>query len=228
MEKELHYLSKRLEKPGTPFAAIVGGSKLSTKFDLIESLLEKVNILILGGGLIFTFYKAQNLSVGFSLVEDHMIGSALSLISKAKKKGVSIMLPDDVVIADKFSPAAKSEVVPSAKIPDNRMGLDIGKRAISSFEELETAKTILWNGPMGVSEYDKFATGTKAIAKKLAELSGTGVETIVVGSDTVAAVRKMRLADKMSHISMGGFASLEFLEGVPLPGVMALDDDTIG
>ncbi|XP_019258759.1 PREDICTED: phosphoglycerate kinase, cytosolic-like [Nicotiana attenuata] len=228
MKRELRYLTEVVKNPLMPFAAIVGGSKLSTKFGVIENLLEnyKVNLLLLGGGLIFTFYKAQGYSVGSSLVEDVMLDPAKSLIEKAKENGISLILPGDVVIADKFSAGANSKVVPVSKIPHNWMGLDIGPDAIASFSAaLDTSKTIIWYGPMGVFEYDKFAAGTESIAKKLAELGGNGVTTIITGGESVAAVEKVGLADKMSHVSMGGFASKELLEGIPLSGVLALDDD---
>nr|XP_027063941.1 phosphoglycerate kinase, cytosolic-like [Coffea arabica] len=225
MQKELDYLVGAVANPKKPYAAIVGGAKVSTKIGVIESLLAKVDILLLGGGMIFTFYKAQGHSVGSSLVEEDRLDLALSLIEKAKAKGVPLLLPTDVVAADKFAPDANSKVVPASGIPDGWMGLDIGPDAIKSFSEaLDATKTIIWNGPMGVFEYDKFATGTEAIAKKLAELSGNGVTTIIGGGDSVAAVEKVGLADKMSHISTGGGASLELLEGKSLPGVLALDD----
>ncbi|GJM97728.1 hypothetical protein PR202_ga14677 [Eleusine coracana subsp. coracana] len=189
--------------PKKPFAAIVGGSKVSTKIGVIESLLAKVDILILGGGMIFTFYKAQGYAVGKSLVEEDKLELAISLIQKAKSKGI----------------------VPASSIPDGWMGLDIGPDSIKSFSQtLDTTKTVIWNGPMGVFEFEKFAAGTDAIAKKLAELTAKGVTTIIGGGDSVAAVEKAGLADKMSHISTGGGASLELLEGKTLPGVMALDD----
>ncbi|KAI7756609.1 hypothetical protein M8C21_021360 [Ambrosia artemisiifolia] len=225
MQKELDYLVGAVSNPNKPFAAIVGGSKVSSKIGVIESLLEKVNILVLGGGMIFTFYKAQGYKVGSSLVEEDKLDLATSLLEKAKSKGVSLLLPSDVVIADKFAADANSKVVPASEIPDGWMGLDIGPDSIKSFSDtLDTTKTIIWNGPMGVFEFEKFAAGTEAIAKKLAELSGKGVTTIIGGGDSVAAVEKVGLADKMSHISTGGGASLELLEGKTLPGVLALDD----
>ncbi|XP_021906820.1 phosphoglycerate kinase, cytosolic [Carica papaya] len=225
MQKELDYLVGAVANPAKPFAAIVGGSKVSTKIGVIESLLAKVNVLLLGGGMIFTFYKAQGYKVGSSLVEEDKLDLATSLIEKAKAKGVSLLLPTDVVIANKFAADAESKVVPASEIPDGWMGLDIGPDSIKTFNEaLDTTKTVIWNGPMGVFEFDKFAVGTEAIARKLAEVSGKGVTTIIGGGDSVAAVEKVGLADKMSHISTGGGASLELLEGKPLPGVLALDD----
>ncbi|XP_027339853.1 phosphoglycerate kinase, cytosolic-like [Abrus precatorius] len=227
LQKELDYLVGAVSNPKRPFAAIVGGSKVSSKIGVIESLLEKVDILLLGGGMIFTFYKAQGLSVGSSLVEEDKLDLATSLLAKAKAKGVSLLLPSDVVIADKFAPDANSKVVPASAIPDGWMGLDIGPDSVKSFSEaLDTTKTIIWNGPMGVFEFDKFAVGTEAIAKKLADLSGKGVTTIIGGGDSVAAVEKVGVANVMSHISTGGGASLELLEGKELPGVLALDEAT--
>ncbi|CDY49746.1 BnaA02g19260D [Brassica napus] len=224
-DKELDYLVGAVANPKKPFAAIVGGSKVSTKIGVIESLLSTVDILLLGGGMIFTFYKAQGHSVGSSLVEEDKLDLAKSLMEKAKAKGVSLLLPTDVVIADKFAPDANSKIVPATAIPDGWMGLDVGPDSIKTFSEaLDTTQTIIWNGPMGVFEFEKFAAGTEAVAKQLAELSGKGVTTIIGGGDSVAAVEKVGLADKMSHISTGGGASLELLEGKPLPGVLALDD----
>lgn len=225
LQKELDYLVGAVSTPKRPFAAIVGGSKVSSKIGVIESLLAKVDILLLGGGMIFTFYKAQGLKVGSSLVEEDKIELAVTLMQKAKEKGVSLLLPTDVVIADKFAADANSKVVPASDIPDGWMGLDIGPDSIKTFSEaLDTTKTVIWNGPMGVFEFDKFAVGTESIAKKLAELSGKGVTTIIGGGDSVAAVEKVGVAEKMSHISTGGGASLELLEGKTLPGVLALDE----
>ncbi|CAL5321302.1 unnamed protein product [Camellia sinensis] len=225
MQKELDYLVGAVSNPKRPFAAIVGGAKVSSKIDVIESLLEKVDMLLLGGGMIFTFYKAQGYSVGSSLVEEDKLDLATLLLAKAKAKGVSLMLPSDVVVADKFAADANSKIVPASGIPDGWMGLDIGPDSIKVFgEALDTTKTIIWNGPMGVFEFEKFAAGTEAMAKKLADLTGKAVTTIIGGGDSVAAVEKYGLADKMSHISTGGGASLELLEGKSLPGVLALDD----
>ncbi|KAL5199381.1 hypothetical protein ABZP36_020584 [Zizania latifolia] len=225
MQKELDYLVGAVANPKKPFAAIVGGSKVSSKIGVIESLLAKVDILILGGGMIFTFYKAQGYAVGKSLVEEDKLQLATSLIEKAKSKGVSLLLPTDVVVADKFAADAESKIVPASAIPDGWMGLDIGPDSIKTFNEtLDTTKTVIWNGPMGVFEFEKFAAGTDAIAKKLADVTAKGVTTIIGGGDSVAAVEKAGLANKMSHISTGGGASLELLEGKTLPGVLALDD----
>nr|VDC81717.1 unnamed protein product [Brassica rapa] len=225
LQKELDYLVGAVSNPKRPFAAIVGGSKVSSKIGVIESLLEKCDILLLGGGMIFTFYKAQGLSVGSSLVEEDKLELATSLLAKAKAKGVSLLLPTDVVVADKFAPDANSKVVPASGIEDGWMGLDIGPDSIKTFNEaLDTTQTVIWNGPMGVFEMEKFAAGTEAVANKLAELSEKGVTTIIGGGDSVAAVEKVGVAGVMSHISTGGGASLELLEGKVLPGVIALDE----
>ncbi|KAG2607844.1 hypothetical protein PVAP13_4NG276011 [Panicum virgatum] len=207
MQKELDYLVGAVANPKKPFAAIVGGSKVSTKIGVIESLLAKGH------------------AVGKSLVEEDKLELATSLIEKAKSKGVSLLLPTDVVVADKFEANAESKIVPASSIPDGWMGLDIGPDSIKTFSEtLDTTKTVIWNGPMGVFEFEKFAAGTDAIAKKLADITAKGATTIIGGGDSVAAVEKAGLADKMSHISTGGGASLELLEGKTLPGVLALDD----
>ncbi|KAJ3708294.1 hypothetical protein LUZ61_011999 [Rhynchospora tenuis] len=226
MQKELDYLVVAIANPKKPFIALVGGSKVSSKICIIESLLEKVDILILGGGMIFTFYKAQGYSVGSSLVEEDKLELATTLLEKAKVNGVSILLPTDVVVADKFAADANSKVVPASAIPDGWMGLDLGPDSIKLFiRALDTTQTVFWNGPMGVFEFEKFAAGTDAVAKKLAELTDTkGVTTIIGGGDSVSAVEKAGFINKMSHISTGGHASLELLEGKTLPGVLALDD----
>ncbi|CAL5393451.1 unnamed protein product [Camellia sinensis] len=210
MQKEFDYLVGAVSNPKKPFAVIVGGFKVSSNIGVIESLLEKVDMLLLGGGMIFTFYKAQGYSVGSSLADEDKLHLATSLLQKAKFKGVALMLPTDVVAAD----------------ANSKMGLDIGPDSIKTLgEALDSIKTVIWNGPMGVFEFDKFAVGTETIAKKLADLSNEkGVTTIIGGGDFVAAVEKVGLADKMSHISTGAGASLELLEGKSLPGVLALDD----
>ncbi len=226
LEKELEYLSGTVAAPVRPFAAIVGGSKVSSKIGVIESLLEKVDKLIIGGGMVFTFLKARGLGVGSSLVEEDKIDLAKELEAKAAKKGVKIILPTDVVVADKFAPDANTQIVPSTAIPDGWMGLDQGPDSTTMIQqELKECKTVIWNGPMGVFEMNAFAKGTFAVADTLAELTGTGTITIVGGGDSVAAVEKAGLAAKMSHISTGGGASLELLEGKVLPGVAALDDN---
>jgi phosphoglycerate kinase len=225
IEKELKYLQAAIESPQRPLAAIIGGSKVSSKITVIEALLEKVNKLFIGGGMIFTFYKARGLNVGKSLVEDEFLDLAKSLEAKAKAKGVQILLPTDVVVADNFAADANSQVVSVEAIPDGWMGLDIGPDSIKVFQDaLKDCKTVIWNGPMGVFEFDKFAAGTLGIAQTLAGLTKTGATTIIGGGDSVAAVEKAGLAEQMSHISTGGGASLELLEGKVLPGIAALND----
>ena len=225
IEKELQYLQAAIENPQRPLAAIIGGSKVSSKIGVIETLLDKVDKLLIGGGMIFTFYKARGLNVGKSLVEEDKLELAKSLEIKAKEKGVDLLLPTDVVLADNFSPDANAQTVSIEAIPDGWMGLDIGPDSVKVFQEaLKQCKSVIWNGPMGVFEFDKFAAGTDAIAHTLAELTGQGVTTIIGGGDSVAAVEKVGVAEKMSHISTGGGASLELLEGKELPGITALDD----
>lgn len=225
MEKELQYLQSAIENPQRPLAAIIGGSKVSSKIGVIETLLEKVDELLIGGGMIFTFYKARGLAVGKSLVEEDKLDLAKALEAKALEKGVELLLPTDVVIADNFAKDANAQTVAIDAIPDGWMGLDIGPDSVKAFQAaLTTCKSVIWNGPMGVFEFDKFAVGTEAIARSLASLTQQGVITIIGGGDSVAAVEKVGLADQMSHISTGGGASLELLEGKELPGVVALDD----
>ena len=225
MEKELQYLQGAINDPKRPLAAIVGGSKVSSKIGVLEALLDKCDKVLIGGGMIFTFYKARGLSVGKSLVEEDKLALAKELEAKAKDKGVELLLPSDVLLADDFAPNANSQVSDINSIPEGWTGLDIGPSSIKVFQEaLSTCKTVIWNGPMGVFEFDKFAQGTNAIATTLAELSGSGCCTIIGGGDSVAAVEKAGLADQMSHISTGGGASLELLEGKVLPGVSALDN----
>ncbi len=225
IEKELEYLQNAIEKPQAPLAAIVGGSKVSSKIGVIETLLDKCDKLFLGGGMIFTFYKARGLNVGKSLVEEDKLELARALEAKAKEKGVQLLLPTDVVVADNFAPDANSQIVDINNIPDGWMGLDIGPDSLKVFQAaLADCKTVIWNGPMGVFEFPKFAAGTQGIANTLAEISKTGAITIIGGGDSVAAVEQAGLADQMSHISTGGGASLELLEGKILPGIAALDD----
>mmetsp|Transcript_25625 Transcript_25625/g.35405 ORF Transcript_25625/g.35405 Transcript_25625/m.35405 type:complete len:473 (+) Transcript_25625:81-1499(+) len=223
MQKELDYLDGAVSEPKRPFCAIVGGSKVSSKIGVIQTLLNKCDMLILGGGMIFTFYKAKGLSVGSSLVEEDKIELATELMAAAEKQGVEFLLPTDVVLADKFAPDANTQIVSADAIPDGWMGLDVGPDSIALFnEKLATCKTVVWNGPMGVFEMDAFSKGTFAVAETLASM--TDAITIIGGGDSVAAVEKAGLADKMSHISTGGGASLELLEGKVLPGVAALND----
>jgi len=225
MEKELKYLKGAVDVPVQPLAAIIGGAKVSTKVPVIESLLDKCQHIFIGGGMIFTFYRAMGLSVGSSMVEEDLIPLAKDLMDKAKAKGVNFYLPTDVVIADKFDAEANSKVVAVEEIPDGWMGLDIGPASISEFNStLGTCKTVIWNGPMGVFEFPKFAEGTFSVATALANVTDKGAITIIGGGDSVAAVEKMGLGPKMSHISTGGGASLELLEGKDLPGVAVLSE----
>ncbi len=225
VEKELQYLQSAIEEPKRPLAAIIGGSKVSSKIGVIETLLEKCDKLIIGGGMIFTFYKARGLNVGKSLVEEDKLELARELEVKAKERGVALLLPTDIVSADKFAPDANATTVSIENIPADGMGLDIGPDSIKVFQAaLADCQTVIWNGPMGVFEFDKFAAGTEAIAHTLAEIGKTGATTIIGGGDSVAAVEKVGLADQMSHISTGGGASLELLEGKVLPGIAALDE----
>jgi phosphoglycerate kinase len=225
MEKELAYLQGAIDAPKRPLAAIVGGSKVSSKIGVLEALIDKCDKILIGGGMIFTFYKARGLSVGKSLVEEDKLELARELEAKAAAKGVQFLLPTDVVLADNFAPDANSQIAKVEAIPDGWMGLDIGPDSVAVFQEaLADCQTVIWNGPMGVFEFDAFAAGTNAIAHTLADLSAKGTITIIGGGDSVAAVEKVGVADRMSHISTGGGASLELLEGKVLPGVAALDE----
>ncbi|MDV2991545.1 MAG: Phosphoglycerate kinase [Chroococcidiopsis sp. SAG 2025] len=225
IEKELQYLQSAIENPQRPLAAIIGGSKVSSKIGVIETLLDKCDKLLLGGGMIFTFYKARGLNVGKSLVEEDKLELAKSLEAKAKERGVDLLLPTDVVVADKFAADANAQTVSVDNIPSDGMGLDIGPDSVKTFQSaLAECKSVIWNGPMGVFEFDKFAVGTEAIARTLADLTKQGVTSIIGGGDSVAAVEKVGVAEQMSHISTGGGASLELLEGKELPGIAALDD----
>ena len=223
IEKELEFLGAALENPKRPYVAILGGAKVSDKIGVIDSLLEKVDTLIIGGGMAYTFFKAQGHSVGDSLCEDDKCDLALELMNKAKEKGVKMLLPIDTKIGKEFKPDTESKTVAWTDIPDGWQGFDIGEKTIEMFrKELNGAKTIVWNGPLGLFEFEQFAVGTNAIAHKLANLNDA--ITIVGGGDSAAAVEKAGLADKISHVSTGGGASLEFLEGKKLPGIEALLD----
>lgn len=226
LQKELTYLQGAVDQPKRPFAAIVGGSKVSSKISVIESMLHKVDKLVLGGGMVFTFLKARGINVGASLVEDDQLELAKRLEALAKDKGVALFLASDVVVADRFAADADHRVVPVDAIPAEWMGLDIGPKSIADIQAgLKDCKTVIWNGPMGVFEFEAFAAGTNAIASTLADLTSKGCITIIGGGDSVAAVEKAGLGDRMSHISTGGGASLELLEGKVLPGVAALNDE---
>jgi len=225
LQKELDYLQGAVDVPKRPFAAIVGGSKVSSKISVIEAMLNKVDKLVLGGGMVFTFLKARGIDTGASLVEDDQLELAKKLEKIAAEKGVKLFLASDVVVADKFAADAANKVVDISAIPAGWMGLDIGPKSIAEIQAgLSDCKTVIWNGPMGVFEFDAFAKGTNAVATTLAELTGKGCITIIGGGDSVAAVEKAGLAEKMSHISTGGGASLELLEGKVLPGVAALNE----
>lgn len=222
IEKELKFLGEAVENPERPFVAILGGAKVSDKIGVIENLLNKVDVLLIGGGMAYTFIKAMGGNIGKSLLEEDKIELAKNLLEKAEEKNVKLLLPVDTLIADDFSNDANTDVVKTGEIPDDWQGLDIGPKTRELFaSEIKKAKTVVWNGPMGVFEMPTFAEGTKAIAKAMAECGGT---TIVGGGDSAAAVESMGFGDKISHISTGGGASLEFLEGKELPGVKALSD----
>ncbi len=225
MKKELDYLGKAIANPQKPFTAILGGAKISGKIDVIQNLINKVDNLIIGGGMAYTFYKAQGMEIGKSLLEEDKIELAGEILKKVKSSSVNFLLPVDVRIAAEFSNDSPSEVVPTSEIPEDKMGLDIGTKSIELFREvIVKSKTVVWNGPMGVFEFENFAKGTNAIAEALVEATENGAITIIGGGDSAAAIKKAGLADKVSHVSTGGGASLEFLEGKTLPGVAALTD----
>merc|ERR1712087_1097530 len=225
LQKELDYLDGAVSSPKRTFAAIVGGSKVSSKIGVIESLMEKVDKIVIGGGMVFTFLKARGLETGSSLVEEDQLELATKLEKIAAEKGIDFVLPTDVIVADKFAADAATQTVAVDSIPEGWTGLDNGPDATAMIQEkLSDCKTVIWNGPMGVFEFDAFSKGTFAVADTLAELTGTGCTTIIGGGDSVAAVEKAGLAEKMSHISTGGGASLELLEGKVLPGVAALNE----
>lgn len=223
MEGEVASAEKVLHGTEKPFTAIIGGAKVSDKILIIENLLERATDIIIGGGMAYTFLKARGGKIGASLCEEDRLDTALEVLEKAKQKNVSIHLPEDSVIADKFAADANTKVCPSDAIPDDWMGLDIGPKAVGIFREvINKSKTILWNGPMGVFEMEKFATGTKDIALAVAESTGNGAFSLVGGGDSVAAVNKFDLSDKVSYVSTGGGALLEYFEGKQLPGIAAI------
>ncbi len=225
MKKELDYLGQAVGNPARPYVAILGGSKISGKIDVIQNLLSKVDALLIGGGMMFTFYKSEGKEIGSSILEEEKIELAASLLREASQKNVKFLLPVDCVAADKVEKGAKQTVVSVDAIPPDRAGVDIGPETIKAFTaEIANAKTIVWNGPMGVFEIDAFAAGTNAVAKALAEATTGGAVTIVGGGDSAAAIAKAGLQKAVSHVSTGGGASLEFLEGKTLPGVAALND----
>ena len=226
MEKELEYLGRALSNPVKPFVAIIGGAKVSDKIGVIENLLDKVDTLIIGGGMANTFLKAQGYNMGKSLLEEDKVGLAAETMEKAAAKGVSIMLPTDLTAAEHVAPEAQHKVVAKDQVPVDWAAVDIGPETADAFAQVvRIANTIVWNGPMGVFEMEPFAKGTEAVAKAVAESDGT---SIVGGGDSVAAVKRMGVAEKVSHISTGGGASLEFLEGRELPGVKALEKQPAG
>lgn len=222
MQKEIDFLGNAVNNPERPFVAILGGAKVSSKISVIENLLDKVDTLIIGGGMAYTFAKAKGGSVGKSLLEEDYCEYARNMIQKAKEKGVNLLLPLDNVIADDFSNDANRQVVKEGEIPEGWEGLDIGPLTVKSFcDAVQDARTVVWNGPMGCFEMPNFAHGTEAVAKALAQTEAT---TIIGGGDSAAAVNQLGYGDKMTHISTGGGASLEFLEGKELPGVAAAND----
>lgn len=222
IEKELTFLGNALDEPKRPFIAVLGGKKVSDKIDIVDSLIEKVDTLIIGGGMAYTFFKAQGYNVGDSICEEDKLDLALNLMEKAEKRNVKLMLPVDTKIGKEYNKDTESKTVKCTEIPDGWEGFDIGEETIKLYtEELKKAKTILWNGPVGVFEFDQFAIGTNAIANTLAQSDAV---TVVGGGDCAAAIEKAGVADKLTHVSTGGGAALEFLEGKKLPGIECLQD----
>lgn len=228
MEKEINFLGSTLENPQRPFAAIVGGAKVSDKIAVLERLISMVDTLLIGGGMANTFLKAEGLEIGDSLFEEGKLDVASELITKAQQRGIAFLLPPDVVIADRFAEDANTNIVKQNKVTPGWRILDIGPASIAAFRDaLQGAQTIIWNGTLGVAEMPAFAKGTDAIIEILAERTQAGATTIIGGGDSAAAVEKAGAADKMTHVSTGGGASLEFLEGRELPGVAALEDKAL-
>lgn len=225
MKNELESIDKVLKDTKKPYVAVIGGAKVSTKIEIINNLLEKADDLIIGGGMMFTFIKAQGGKIGSSMVEDDYLETAREIMVAAREKGVKIHIPSDAIIADSFSNDAKTRESSASRIPDEWLGLDIGPESIRKFEEvISGAKTILWNGPMGVFEMSNFAAGTKAVAEALVRATEKGAFTLIGGGDSVAAINQLQLADKVSYVSTGGGALLEYMEGKTLPGVQAIND----
>jgi len=223
MQKELDYLGKAIAEPKRPFCAILGGSKISGKIDVINNLIDKVDTLIIGGGMAYTFFKAQGLEIGTSILEAEKIDLAKELLEKLKNSKVKFLLPVDVLVGNEFKNDTPQSAVSVNSIPSDKMGMDVGPESVKLFtEEIVNSKTIVWNGPLGVFEFDNFAKGTNAVAQALVEATEKGAITIIGGGDSAAAISKAGLDDKVSHVSTGGGASLEFLEGKVLPGVDAL------
>ncbi|MFT5185695.1 MAG: phosphoglycerate kinase [Flavobacteriales bacterium] len=225
MENEIESIDKVLHGAEKPVTAIIGGAKVSSKITIIENMLDKVDHILIGGGMAFTFVKAQGGKIGSSLTEDDKLDVALNVLKMAKEKGVQIHLPSDAVLADKFDNNANRQICAIDGIPEGWMGLDIGENSIAAYKEvIRASKTILWNGPMGVFEMENFARGTKEVALELAEVTKKGVFTLIGGGDSVAAINKYELADQVSYVSTGGGAMLEYLEGKVLPGISAIKD----
>ena len=226
MEKEINYIGKTLESPKRPFVAIIGGAKVSDKIGVIENMIDKVDTIIIGGGMAHTFDASKGYPVGDSLCERDKIDLAKELLEKAAKKGVKVVLPVDLVIADKFAADANTKIVDVDKVPDGWQALDSGPKTSEEYvNALKGAKTVIWNGPMGVFEFDAFAKGTEAVARAVAQATKEGAVSIVGGGDSIAALKKTGLSEKISHISTGGGATLELLEGKVLPGIAALADE---
>lgn len=226
MQKELEYLGSAVANPVRPFTAILGGSKISGKIDVIENLLPKVDYLLIGGGMAYTFFKAMGYEIGTSLLEAEKLDLAKEILEKFKKSNAKVLLPKDTVVSAEFKNESPSSIVDADKIPSDKMGLDIGPKTIEEFKNvILSSKTIVWNGPLGVFEFENFAKGTNEIAKALADATSKGAITVIGGGDSAAAISKAGLDDKVTHVSTGGGASLEFLEGKTLPGVAALNDD---
>jgi phosphoglycerate kinase len=225
MEKEINYIGKTLEAPQHPFVAIIGGAKVSDKIGVISNMIEKVDKIIIGGGMAHTFDAAKGLPIGKSLCEPDKYDLARDLLKKAEEKGVEVILPVDLVIADKFAADANTQTVDVDKVPDDWQALDSGVKTSEKYvEALKGAKTVIWNGPMGVFEFDAFAKGTLAVAEAVAKATEEGAISIVGGGDSVAALEKTGLTEKISHVSTGGGATLEYLEGKEMPGVAAIAD----
>ena len=225
MEAEINYIGKTLEAPQHPFVAIIGGAKVSDKIGVINNLIDKVDTIIIGGGMAHTFDAAKGLPIGDSLCEPDKYDLARDLLKKAEEKGVKVILPVDLVIADKFDKDANFKTVPVDQVPDGWQALDSGVETSKEYvKALEGAKTVIWNGPMGVFEFDNFAKGTLAVAQAVAKATEEGAVSIVGGGDSVAALKKTGLTEKISHVSTGGGATLEFLEGKEMPGVAAIAD----
>lgn len=222
MEKEINFLGRLIYQPEQPYMAIIGGAKVSTKIGVLEKLIDKVNALIIGGGMAYTFLKAKGFGIGRSIVETGKVNLAFELIKKADEKGIKLLLPLDHIVTDNIDEDGKTRIVDTNGIPESMIGVDIGPKTIRAYKkEIKRGKTVLWNGPMGIFEIEKFSKGTNQIAKALAACTGI---TVVGGGDSVAAVNKIGVADKISHVSTGGGASLELLEGRELPGIKALQD----